>query len=142
MVFSLSGCFISLEDNGNSKTYYVGDTQKVKGISITVTNVESGLYCDNKKSSNGWWVKVHFTATNDNDEPYKIFYSDFELNDTYTIRKTSYSLTNIKSGGFEMIKGNTYEFFVIFDCKYQHSEKDMIFMWDRGLFYENQEWVV
>ena len=121
MAVSFCGCFGGYEESGQ-KTYGVGDTQKVKGVSLTVTNVESGLYCGDRKSENGSWVKVYFTMQNENDEPYKVFYVDFSLNDTYTVRETTYRLTDIQSGGFYLVKGNTYDFYTIFDCKYEHTK--------------------
>lgn len=137
MAVSLCGCFGGQEQ----KTYGVGDTQKVKGVSLTVTNVESGLYCDNRKSENGSWVKVYFTMQNENDEPYTVFYVDFSLNDTYTVRETTYRLTDIQSGGFALVKGNTYDFYTIFDCKYEHTQADMVFEWEKGLF-DTRKWVI
>ena len=130
-----------VESTSVSKQYGVGDTQKVKGVSLTVTNVESGLYCDDRKSENGSWVKVYFTMKNENDEPYKVFYVDFSLNDTYTVRETTYRLTDIQSGGFALVKGNTYDFYTIFDCKYEHTQADMVFEWEKGLF-DTRKWVI
>ena len=129
------------ESTSVAKRYVVGDTQKVKGVSLTVTNVESGLYCDSRKSENGSWVKVYFTMQNENDEPYKVFYVDFSLNDTYTVRETTYRLTDIQSGGFALVKGNTYDFYTIFDCKYEHTQADMVFEWEKGLF-DTRKWVI
>lgn len=149
MAVSLCGCFGGYDSEGESsqkqeqvqKTYGVGDTQKVKGVSLTVTNVESGLYCGSRKSENGSWVKVYFTMQNENDEPCRISYLYFTLNDTYTIRETTYLMTNIESGGFYLVKGNTYDFYTIFDCKYKHTEADMVFEWEKGLF-DTREWVI
>jgi hypothetical protein len=145
MAVSFCGCFgdyeIGQKQEQAQRTFGVGDTQKVKGVSLTVTNVESGLYCDNRKSENGSWVKVYFTMQNENDEPYKVFYVDFSLNDTYTVRETTYRLTDIQSGGFALVKGNTYDFYTIFDCKYEHTEADMVFEWEKGLF-DTREWVL
>lgn len=150
MAVILCGCFGGYENSGSEKdsgqeqvqkTFGVGDTQKVKGISLTVTNVESGLYCGSRKSENGSWVKVYFTMQNENDEPYSISYLDFTLNDTYTVRETTYSLTDIQSGGFALVKGNTYDFYTIFDCKYEHTQADMVFEWEKGLFY-TRKWVI
>jgi hypothetical protein len=129
------------ESTSVAKQYVVGDTQKVKGVSLTVTNVESGLYCGDRKSENGSWVKVYFTMQNENDEPYKVFYVDFSLNDTYTVRETTYRLTDIQSGGFALVKGNTYDFYTIFDCKYEHTQADMVFEWEKGLF-DTRRWVI
>lgn len=145
MVVSFCGC-IDGDESGQKqeqvqKTFGVGDTQKVKGVSLTVTNVESGLYCGNRKSENGSWVKVYFTMRNENDEPYKVYYIDFTLNDTYTVRETTYLLTDIQSGGFALVKGNTYDFYTIFDCKYEHTQADMVFEWEKGLF-DTRKWVI
>lgn len=145
MVVSFCGC-IDGDESGQTqeqvqKTFGVGDTQTVKGVSLTVTNVESGLYCGNRKSENGSWVKVYFTMRNENDEPYKVYYIDFTLNDTYTVRETTYLLTDIQSGGFALVKGNTYEFYTIFDCKYEHTQADMVFEWEKGLF-DTRKWVI
>ena len=149
MAVSLCGCFGGYESDSESgqkqeqgqKTYGIGDTQKVKGVSLTVTNVESGLYCGDRKSENGSWVKVYFTMENENDEPYKVFYVDFSLNDSYTVRETTYRLTDIQSGGFALVKGNTYDFYTIFDCKYEHTQADMVFEWEKGLF-DTRKWVI
>ena len=149
MAVSLCGCFGGYESEGESgqkqeqvqKVYGVGDTQKVKGVSLTVTNVESGLYCGSRKSENGSWVKVYFTMQNENDKPYRISYLYFTLNDTYTIRETTYLRTNIESGGFYLVKDNTYDFYTIFDCTYKHTEADMVFEWEKGLF-DTREWVI
>ena len=149
MAVGFCGCVGGYESESESsqkqeqvqKVYGVGDTQKVKGVSLTVTNVESGLYCDNRKSENGSWVKVYFTMQNENDNPYRISYLYFTLNDTYTIRETTYLRTNIESGGFYLVKGNTYDFYTIFDCTYKHTEADMVFEWEKGLF-DTREWVI
>jgi hypothetical protein len=149
MAVSFCGCMGGYESESESsqkqeqvqKTFGVGDTQTVKGVSLTVTNVESGLYCGDRKSENGSWVKVYFTMQNENDEPCRISYLYFTLNDTYTIRETTYLMTNIESGGFYLVKGNTYDFYTIFDCKYKHTEADMVFEWEKGLF-DTREWVI
>ena len=145
MVVSFCGCIDGDESSQKQeqvqKTFGVGDTQTVKGVSLTVTNVESGLYCGDRKSENGSWVKVSFTMQNENDEPYKVYYIDFTLNDTYTVRESTYRLTDIQSGGFALVKGNTYDFYTIFDCKYEHTQADMVFEWEKGLF-DTRKWVI
>ena len=85
MAVSLCGCFGGYESDSESsqkqeqvqKVYGVGDTQKVKGVSLTVTNVESGLYCGSRKSENGSWVKVYFTMQNENEKDFKRNYGRF-----------------------------------------------------------------
>ena len=159
MSVGFSGCFSSFynastkdeyeqeqgqeyEQDQKQKVYGVGDTQKLEGVSLTVTNVESGVYCGSSESENGSFVKVSFKMKNENNEPHEISYLDFTLNDTYTIRETTYRMTNIEIGGFELLKGNEYEFYAIFDCKYEHTQVDMIFGWEKGLFDGTKEWVL
>jgi hypothetical protein len=150
MVVSLSGCFGLLEtESGNkndtptNKTYYVNDTQKMDNVSLKVTSVESGNTYGTERSKNGQWVLVYFTMENLSDEPYRISYLYFTLNDTYTIRETTYRLTNIESGGFYLIKGTIYEFWCVYDCKYGHNEKDIKFIWESNdLFKDTREWVL
>jgi hypothetical protein len=123
------------------KTYFVGDNQPVTRVSFPITNVESYLYFEGEKSENGSWVVVHFTMETKNDNSYRVYYKDFMLNDTYTMRESEYSLTNIEDGEFYLVKGNTYDFYVGFDCKYAHTEVDMVFEWEMSLFYIRQ-WVI
>lgn len=143
ILLCLGGCWFEEEEQPKEeKVYKVGDRQGVDGIFITVTNVESAPYCDNRKSANGSWVKVHFTAENTKNEPQKIFYTSFTLNDTYTIRETTYRLTNIESGGFALVKGNVYEFYAVFDCTYSHYYADMVFEWEKGWFDGKRKWII
>ena len=144
MVFSLSGCFLGgKKDNPTNKPYYVNDTQKMDNVSLKVTSVESGNTYGTERSKNGQWVLVYFTMENLSDKPYRISYLYFTLNDTYTIRETTYRLTNIESGGFNLIKGNKYEFWCVYDCKYGHNEKDLMFIWESNdLFKDTRVWVL
>lgn len=143
-VFCLTSCGDLEQEPEQPKTYKVGDTQTWQDISLKVKKVESGLYCGNRKSENGSWVKVYFSIENNNADYYTLSYVHFTLNDTYTIRDTYYSLTDIPSGGFVLVGGNTYEFYVIFDCKYAHTEKDLVFLWEVGgwVFGTTKEWVL
>lgn len=149
MAINLSGCFglFEIEDKNDTptnKVYYLYDTQKMDNVSLKVTKVESGKYYGSEESRNGEWVGVFFTMENLNEEPYRISYLYFTLNDTYTIRETTYRLTNIESGGFYLIKGTIYEFWCVYDCKYGHNEKDLKFIWEtNGLFGgDTREWVL
>ena len=143
MIFCFGACLDSEEKQEQpQKVYGIGETQKWKGVSVTVTNVESGLYCGGEKSDNGSWVKIYFTMINENSEPCKIFYTSFTLNDTYTVRETTYRLTNIESGGFSLIKGNIYDFYIVFDCKYAHYEAEMVFEWEKSWLDGTLKWEI
>lgn len=145
MVISISGCsgLLDSESKPSNNNYYVGQKQTMDKVSLVVTSVESGNTYGTEKSRNGKWVLVYFTMQSQNSEPYRISYLYFTLNDTYTIRETSYTKTNIDSGGFYLVKGTTYEFWCVFDCKYGHNEKDLIFTWESNdLFSDTREWVL
>ncbi len=142
MTIGICGCSLSMGTDSSEKVdsssssksdvHCIGDTHKLSGISVTVTKIESGLYCGKKKSENGTWVRVYFSVSVTGDSK-SIFYTDFTLNDTYTVRETSYSLTNIPSGGFALVEGNVYEFYVTFDSKYSPSEADLTFKFSKFL---------
>lgn len=143
MAVGMCGCsFWGSTDNKkdsteSEKVCEIGETQTIKDVSLTVTSVESGLYYRNQRSENGSWVKIKFTAKTEKDGS-KIYYSDFSLNDGYTIRETPYE-TNIKLGGFALVTGQQYDFFVVYDCKYSHYEVDMIFKWTE-LYRGTRRW--
>lgn len=143
MAFGMCGCsFLGDTDDKkdsteNDKICEIGETQTIKDVSLTVKSVESGLYYNNERSQNGSWVKIKFTAKTEKDGS-KIYYSDFSLNDGYTIRETPYA-TNIKLNGFALVTGQQYDFFVVYDCKYSHYEVDMIFKWTE-LFSGTRRW--
>ena len=142
-IMMIACIYFLVTDTFGNNPCYVGDTQKMDNVSVVVTRVEDGTFYGTEKSSNGKWVRVYFTMENFNDEPYRVSYSDFTINDTYTIRETNYRLTNIESGGFNLVKGNKYEFWCVFDCSYGYAEKDLIFIWDNGgIFGETREWVI
>lgn len=125
------------------KTYVVGDVQEMDNIKVKVTKVESGLYCDNRKSTNGSWVKVFFTMENLDSEPYYLSYLSFVINDTYTLRNTTYNRTSIPSGDFYLLENNIYNFYCVFDCNYSHHEKDLIFIWESNdLIKRKRQWLI
>lgn len=132
------------EQEQEQKVYGVGDTQTVGGVSLTVTKAESNTayFAGESEPIKFPSVKVFFKMKNESNEPYTISYLDFTLNDTYTIRETDYKSTNIEKGGFQLVKGNVYEFYAVFDCKYEHTEVDMVFIWETGLFDDKKEWAL
>ena len=137
----LLGCIDLSEDEGSEeKEYHVGDTQTFDGVSLKVTNVESGYYLNYKdgsseKSQNGYWVKVSFTIEKEGNRQFTIYGIDFRLNDTYTMRDITYRHSKIESG-FEVLEGNKYQFNVVFDSSYSHDEKDLRFLWSPGTFFD------
>lgn len=145
LCFMLVSCvsFFEEEKTEEEKVFAVGEVQEMDNIKVKVTKVESGLYCDNKKSTNGSWVKVFFTMENLDSKPYYLSYLSFEINDTYTLRNTTYNRTSIPSGDFYLLENNIYEFYCVFDCKYSHTEKDLIFIWEsNGLIKSKKQWKI
>lgn len=139
MVIGLSGCFGLFEDEEKttSKTYYVGESQEIKGVFVKPTEVLSTEY------GSEWLVKVCFEIENTNDSAYYLNWLHFNLNDTWTIYETSSKYTDIPSGGFSLVKGNVYNFYVSFIVKYSHEEKDMIFIWSKSsMSSKNVQWVL
>lgn len=148
MTIGISACSVTTGGNSSDKAdsssasqntvHKIGETQTLDNISITAKSVANGLYCDGRKSSNGTWVRVNFTVSTTKNYK-KIYYTDFTLNDSYTIRKTTASLTNIPVGGFTMVEGNEYEFYVVFDSKYSTLETELTFMWT-NVPYGKKSW--
>lgn len=152
IAINLSGCYWLFESDSNNeieetppinKVYGLYDMQEMEGVRLTVTKLDGGKYFNGYKSQNGEWVGVFFTMENLNDEPYRISYLYFTLNDTYTIRNTSYLDTNIESGGFYLLKGTVYEFYCVYDCTYGYIQKDLKFVWEGNSFFSGtREWVL
>ena len=142
VLVSFCGCVSFFEEEDQEeKDYYVGDTQTFDGVSLKITNVESGPYLNynsgnSEKSQNGHWVKVSFTIEKVGNSQFKLYGSDFKLNDTYTIRDITYRHSKLESG-FDVLEGNKYQFNVVFDSSYSHEEKDLRFLWSPGTFFDD-----
>lgn len=136
-----SGC-LPFEENQSQQAppkseYYVGEKQEIQGVFVKPTKVIS------TQNGDKWLVRIDFEIENTNENYYYLNWLHFTLNDSWTIYETSSGYTDIPSGGFDLVRGNVYEFYVSFVVKYSHEDKDMILIWSKNSYSSKSvKWVL